>query len=77
MTLTADQTTEACKTIARYKKAKKISSLLIMLGGTKESVIELGKTEMGRTLAANGASTHVPSEVTWELIVAMVEEWSG
>ncbi len=60
--------------MARYRKAKKIALLLIAMGGNVESVKQLGASEMGRTLAANAAKTHVPSEVTWHLVNEMVTE---
>ncbi len=74
MEIVKDQVTEQIKLVARYRKAKKIALLLIAMGGNVESVKQLGASEMGRTLAANAAKTHVPSDITWALVVALVEE---
>jgi hypothetical protein len=60
--------------VARYKKARLIAKSLLALGATAESAAHLGKFEDGRRLAAAAAGTHVPSPVTWMLVVELVRE---
>lgn len=60
--------------IARYRKARAIAHVLLSNGANEATAFELGKTELGRQLAALAASQHVPSETTWALVVEMVRE---
>lgn len=60
--------------LARYRKARRVAKVLIQHGATAESALELGKTELGRTMAAQVAGTRVPSKVTWPLVVELVSE---
>lgn len=72
--MTKDDVTEACKLIARYKKAKKLALALVQHGADGESAVKLGETLVGRSLAAKAVGGHVPSDVTWALVVEMVKE---
>jgi hypothetical protein len=62
------------KLVARYRKARRIAQAIIDAGGDADATLTVGQTELGRTLAARVAGTHVPSEVTWALVFELVRE---
>lgn len=77
MTETTFDITESIKLVSRYRKAKKIALALIKLGATADSLKAVTKTdefELYRKLSAEIAGTHVPSPVTWQLVIELVKE---
>lgn len=77
MTETVFDLTESIKLVARYRKAKKIALALIQLGATPQQLKNIAASEefeLYRELSAKLAETHVPSPVTWQLVIEMVKE---
>lgn len=61
--------------LARYRKARVIATMLASLpDATINTVVGLGNSEAGRTLAARCASVNVPSATTWVLVIEMFKE---
>ena len=60
--------------VNRYRKARKCANVLLSNGANATQAAALGTTLIGRTLTANAAATHIPSETTWALIVELVRE---
>ena len=59
-------------TIARYRKATLIANVLRSLGATAEQAREL--PQAGRLAAALLAGKGAPSDETWTLVLAMLDE---
>lgn len=76
----ADEARDAHVLVARYRKARKLADHLaafvqaVNAEAAAESVAVLGRTEVGRALAAKAAGVNDPSPTTWALVVELVRE---
>ena len=60
--------------VNRYRKARKLSQVLLGLGCTAAQAEQIGSAHVGRALTAKAADCNAPSQTTWALVVELVRE---